>query len=223
MAAKCVVLDLDGTLIHSWAEPSFVDEYELMTDPQYTKLLTNKGTEPVSYEFTLEDGSIFYGLFRPQLWVFLDFLQEHFEHVYVWSAGADSYVEMLVQRIFADTGRPLPELVYSRKDCLYDNDRELWHKPLTRILEYGKMDITDVLIIDDNTYTFLDNPQNGLLLPSYEPGVTDVENDLDGLEEPEIQDLLDRTDTALLKIKEWILKNDFSPSSDMRMLDKNIF
>lgn len=130
---------------------------------------------------------------------------------------------MLVQRIFPDTGRPMPELVYSRKDCLYDIDRELYHKPLTRILEYGKMDITDLIIIDDNTYTFLDNPRNGLLLPSYEPGMTDTDADLEEHDDPEISDLLDRSDTALLTIKKWILESDFSPSSDMRMLDKNIF
>lgn len=211
---RTIVLDLDDTCLHSYSDPDFPKEYRLEENPKYKKLFVSTGNSPVTYSFTT-DGSYFWGLYRPHLFEFLDFVQEHFDNVYVWSAGVKPYVETIVENMFKKTGRRMPKMIFSRPQCAFNE--EIYHKPLVRVMdstEILNVDIKNTLILDDHTYTFINNPRNGILIPQFAPGEENYD------EVPTIEELSDRSDDALLKLIKWFKSKEFTSSPDVRTLNK---
>jgi len=212
---KTLILDLDETLIHTWRDPSFINTYEIYTNPERYKLFYPQGKHPLCYLIKI-DNDILWGLCRPYLYEFLNFVYSEFENVIIWSAGIKQYVVEVVRQIFIEVGLPMPKFIWSRKNChLYQN---YYHKPISELITYisnkpYKMSINykNTLIIDDKPSTFLANPNNGILIPEF------IVND----NPIKLDDLLNLNDNCLKKLIDWFNTDEFRNCKDVQLLDKS--
>ena len=216
---KTLILDLDETLVHSWENPKFLETYKIYQDPSVYRLFHPIGSPQIAYSMLLEmpggSQSRIWGLHRPHLYEFLSFAAENFD-LLVWSAGISPYVDEITKQIFLESGLMSPKLIWSRSNC--QNYNGLYHKPISEILEelsrrpYTTFNIDPkwTLVIDDKPHTFLSNPANGVLIPQYHPG-----------KDPSLEQLLDRSDTALLKLKRWLERPEVKNAPDIRTVDKS--
>lgn len=213
MTQKYLICDIDETLIH------IVDDSE--------KSLRDLGifAQPQLYELrkricrsTLENlegprgkgqRRFYWGVTRPHLKPFLQFALQYFAGVGIWSAGKDIYVYQIVRDIFRDLPSP-PKLIYHREHLQWKTD-DHYDKPLEYIFqEYSQLTPANTFMLDDRAANFEPNPENGLLIPPYEPA-------------PKIQ-ALTKDDTALLQLRDWLMQPAVMNASDIRDLDKtNIF
>ena len=211
MTNKCIILDLDQTLIATQDSTQDLAKLGIITNPKLLSLRRR------TYYFNLEelerrgDGTSYgyWGITRPHLTEFLIFCFSYFKTVAVWSAGQKPYVEAIVDHIFKDI-RP-PHIVWTANDIEWGIDRRV-KKPLSKMIKIlnNPFDIENVLALDDNPSTFSENIDNGILIPEYSPACT-----LDGLS---------RDDPTLLQLKAWLLQPHVMTSADVRLLEKdNIF
>lgn len=210
---KTLILDLDETLVHTWADPAFVEEYKIYSTPDLYYKFHPIGEPAVAYSFTI-DGTPCWGLYRPYLYEFLAFASEYFDNVLIWSAGIREYVYEIVRRIFVDTGITCPRLILSRDQCATYNGT--YHKPISvvttmlesRYYETFTIDPDNTLVVDDREYTFMANPDNGILIPPFAP-------------EPTLEGLLDRSDDALYKLQRWLDNPRVRNSTNLAALKKD--
>jgi TFIIF-interacting CTD phosphatase-like protein len=224
---KTLILDLDETLIHSWENSRFIDTYKIYTDPTIYRRFHPLGTPQIAYSMLLDmNGSLnrIWGLHRPYLYEFLSFAGQYFDNIIVWSAGIRPYVDEITKQIFLESGLQPPKIVWSRNKC--SNYQGLYHKPIseinaelaTRPYETFTIDPKSTLILDDKQHTFMENPQNGILIRPYHPGKNRPEKF------PTMEDLLDRSDKDLLQFMRWLERPEVRNAEDVRSLDKtNIF
>lgn len=221
---KTLILDLDETLVHSWHKPYFLETYKIYSDPQIYRQFHPKGQSQIAYSVILNDSDRIWGLHRPHLYDFLTFANEYFDNVIVWSAGISPYVEEISRQIFLEAGLTPPRLVWPRDRCssLQDGRQQLfYHKPISKINDElasrlyptFNIDPKTTLILDDKKHTFMENPNSGVLIPAYYPG----KGKLNG---PSLDDLLDRSDDALLKFMKWLERPEVRNAEDVRLLDK---
>lgn len=111
-----------------------------------------------------------WGLYRPGLGDFLDFASKYFETICVWSAGQTDYVDELVSNMFNDIDPPFT--VYTRSDCLF-MDHDDYSKPLQKMIDdpalKGRIRLDNTFFLDDREANFIFNPDNGVVIPRYEP------------------------------------------------------
>jgi TFIIF-interacting CTD phosphatase-like protein len=163
-----------------------------------------------------------WGLHRPHLYEFLRFASEYFDNILVWSAGIRPYVDEITKQIFLESGLRSPKIVWARDNCF--NYQGLYHKPIAEIINElsqrpyttFKVDPKWTLVVDDKSHTFMQNPHNGILITPYRPG-----DDRPG-KIPLMEDLLDRSDTALLQLKQWLEHPEIRDVQDIRTVDKTI-
>lgn len=204
MTNKCIVLDLDLTLLCTQKTMSGLYNLGLLTDPKYIKMRNRV------YYFKIEDSEI-WGITRPHLEEFLIFCFSYFKIVAVWSAGQKTYVESIVDFIFKDL--PKPHIIFTRDDTLFsseDMNNTQTYKPLENIIKSNPviqkyMKFTNTLAVDDNSSTFYYNKKNGILIPPYEPSET-------------ISAIL-KDDPTLLQLKYWLLQPEIIRSEDVTTLD----
>lgn len=220
---KTLILDLDETLVHSWENPDFLELYEIYSNPEVYRKFHPTGSMQIAYSMILDlpcGQSRIWGLYRPYMYEFLHFAKNYFDNTFIWSAGAQSYVQEITRQIFLESGMIPPKLTWSRDKCL--NYQGYYHKPISELLldisnrpfSQLKIDPKSTLILDDKLYTFMQNPQNGILINEYYPGRYRHEK------YPRIEDLLDRSDNALLKLINWLDKPEVRNCLDVRNLDK---
>lgn len=222
---KTLILDLDETLVHSYENPSFVDWYHIYSDPAIYRRFHPVGTQQICYSMFLDLKSTgsphrIWGLTRPHLYDFLHFAGEYFTNIMVWSAGTSPYVNEITQNIFLESGLPPPKVVWHRDHC--SKYKDMYHKPIYELVNdiakrshsTLKMDPSWTLIVDDKSHTFMENPNSGVLIPAYFPG------EMRSNKIPLMEDLLERSDTALLKLKNWLELSEVKSCSDIRDLDK---
>ena len=182
-----VVLDIDETCVHTSDSP----------EPSET----SDKVRPRYYRFTL-GSSVFWGVTRPHLDMFIRFCFDRFNNVIVWSAGQYDYVHQMVKTIFVD--RP-PNLILTREDCTSKGG--LLTKPLSKV--YSRVDganETNTLIVDDRETVYsLDNPDNGINIPAYSPSPMELEMD----------------DRAFLQLMRYMMLPEVVQSTDVRTLDKS--
>lgn len=209
---KCIVLDLDLTLISTQDEVKSLKDLKILVDPRLISLRNRV------YYLTIDDlekpgiGTKydFWGVTRPHIQEFLLFCFSYFKLVTVWSAGKRPYVEAIIDQIFKDL--PKPHIVFSYDEIMIKSKDE-WLKPLTKMIESSPisrkyMSLSNTLALDDNFTTFhLTNPENGVLIPAYLPALS--------------VDALSRDDHALLQFKHWLLLPEVVNSPDVRLLDKS--
>ena len=112
---KCIVLDLDETLVHSNSQPdiNLLKELKLITDPQNMDLRNRV------YKITMDDvvskrgagdKTEMWGIFRPGVRQFLIDCFTYFKIVIVWSAGRRNYVHTIVDKLFDGLKRRFREI-----------------------------------------------------------------------------------------------------------------
>lgn len=213
---KCIVLDLDQTLIATQDSIDSLKQFKILSNPQLIPLRNRV------YYMTIEDlekpgiGSKyeFWGVTRPHIHEFLIFCFSYFKIVAVWSAGKRPYVEAIVDHIFKDI-RP-PHIVFTYDDIDIDSNGNII-KQLNKMINYDpiikrNMSLANTFVIDDNALTFQLNENNGVTIPAY-------------LNNPVLNvDALGRDDPTLLQLKYWLLQPEVVNSTDISNLDKsNIF
>jgi TFIIF-interacting CTD phosphatase-like protein len=219
-----IVLDLDATLLQTHADPEEdkcdrdpldkFKELRLFSSSKNFKL--RKRTYKIKMinswgDCTGEVGTM-YGVFRPHIDEFLDFLGEYAEGVIVWTAGIRRYADELCNKIFMGHKKPL--LIYSKEMNEYDpvEDCDVL-KPLSKLYEEMKskgydMNEKNTLIIDDNDGTFKLNPNNAIEIPRF---ICDINK----------KEITTHKDDALLKIMKWLNTKEVRESKDVRKLDKS--
>lgn len=224
---KTLILDLDETLVHSYENAHFLETYGIYSDPTVYRKFHPVGSPQIAYSMLLDvNGSQnrIWGLHRPYLYEFLSFCSDYFDNILVWSAAIDIYVKEITRQIFLEAGLRPPRLSWSRDKC--SNYRGLYHKPISDIDAELKnrpyvtftIDPKKTLILDDKHHTFMMNLDNGVLVPCFHPG----KNRPDKI--PTLDDLLDRSDNALMQFKQWLQRPEVQNAEDVRLLDKtNIF
>lgn len=221
---RSIVFDIDETLCHSYENSSFLETYQIYTDPNIYRQFHPIGSPSISYSMLLDMNghqNRIWGIYRPYLHEFLSFAGQYFDNIIVWSAGIVPYVDEISKQMFLESGLNPPKLVWARNRC--SKYQDLYHKPIseinaelsTRPYETFKIDPKSTLILDDKQHTFMENRNNGVLIPIYSPG----RNRPGRI--PTMDDLLDRSDKALLQFKEWLEKPEVMNCEDVRNLDKS--
>jgi len=209
MTDKCVVLDLDQTLIATQDSIDSLTNLKILSDPKLIALRNR------TYYITIEDlekpgiGTKydFWGITRPHTKEFLMFCFSYFKIVAVWSAGKRPYVEEIVDYIFKDL--PQPHIILTYDDIIIGPGGHV-EKPLTKMIEINpvlrrNMSLQNTLAIDDNSSTFHKNRGNGVLIPAYNPALN--------------TNALARDDPTLLQLKYWLLQPEVLNSRDVTTLD----
>lgn len=210
---KCIVLDLDETLIHTSERISQLEKLEILTDPTLFHLRER------IYMLEIDDivdtpgtgvTSRLWGVKRPGLHEFLLFCFQHFRIVAVWSAGKARYVEGICNEIFKDLCDP--HIIFTWDHC--ESGEDYLEKPLSKMIgdfNDKRMTIANTVVIDDRESTFSDvNPNNGILIPAYDP-IMNVKR-------------ISRNETSLEKLQSWFMSPEFIKSKDVRNVKKhNIF
>ena len=205
MTDKCVVLDLDQTLIATQNDIGSLHELEILSDPRLMEL---RGRIYCINIEDLEKPGIgtkydFWGVTRPHTQQFLKFCFSYFKVVAVWSAGKRPYVEAIVDHIFKDI--QTPDIIFTHDDVIFGPLRQV-EKPLIKIISVDpRMSLQKTLAIDDNVMTFCHNVGNGVLIPAYEPKLSISSFNED--------------DPALLQLMQWLLLPEVAYSGDVSTLD----
>lgn len=214
---KCIVLDLDETLVHSNENMAQLQELGIMTDPNLLDLRQR------TYQITMDDvvykkgegiKTTMWGIVRPHVKEFLVSCFSYFKVVIVWSAGKRKYVDAIVDFLFKDIRRP--HIVYSYDQCERTSNN-LIVKPLTKMIEKEPglskyMSLANSFIIDDRNTVYSgyigDNPDNGIQIPAYNPAFN-----LHSLRSDDI---------SLKQLMTWLSGHEVMDSPDVRTLDKSM-
>lgn len=211
---KCIVLDLDQTLIATQDSIGSLKQLGILLNP--TLISLRNRTYFIEIE-DLEKPGIgtkydFWGVSRPHVQEFLIFCFSYFKIVAVWSAGKRPYVEAIVDYLFKDL--PQPHIIFSHDDITIGPQGHI-EKPLTKMIESNPilrrhMSLQNTFAVDDNAMTFFLNHNNGILIPAYDPSLN--------------VNAMGRDDPTLLQLKYWLLQPEVVSSRDVTTLDKsNIF
>lgn len=204
---KSIVLDLDQTLIATQDSMDSLINLGILSNPNLMPLRNR------IYHITLEDlerrgeGSKYdyWGITRPHISEFLIFCFSYFRTVGIWTAGQTPYARHISDHIFYDI-KP-PHIMFTHDDIERDSDYNVI-KPLTKMFKIEpNMNIESTFVLDDNITTFSANPDNGILIPAYEPSLN--------------VNAMARDDPSLLQLIYWFLQPDVIRASDVRQLDKS--
>ena len=205
MTNKCVVLDLDQTLIATQNDVGSLYQLKILSDPKLMELRSR------IYCITIEDlekpgiGTKydFWGVIRPHVHEFLLFCFSYFKVVAVWSAGKRPYVEAIVDHLFKDM--EAPHIIFTHDDIIIGQSGHV-EKPLSKMIDTNQdMSLQNTLAIDDNIMTFCHNVKNGVLIPAYEPKLS-IES-------------FSADDQALQQLMNYLLQSHIVSANDVTMLD----
>jgi len=219
ITTKAIVLDIDETLINATTNMELLKTSGIMTDPKLMKFRNRIGIVHINDVLTSRGSGTLTDLWfvkRPYLREFLIFCFAYFRVVVIWSAGADKYVKTIVKDLFKDI-RP-PVVTYTRLNS-FQKSEYVFTKPLTKLMaeqpDLAKfMTLKNTLILDDKTVSFEDNPQNGVLIPRYDPLAGKTSR-------AEVLSSIAMQDIALLQFKAWLSKPEVICEEDVRTLDKS--
>ena len=212
---KCIILDLDETLVHSHAEGNIdlLKNLKIFSDPSNIDLRDRAyklSMEDVVHKRGTGDKTEMWGITRPHVREFLIFCFTYFKIVIVWSAGRKNYVHGIVDHLFRDIRRPI--VIYTFDDIEKLPNGTLI-KPLDKLIQNipgldKYMSLENSFILDDRNSVFKEpNPGNGIEIVPYKPSFTPV-----GL----------RTEDKTLKtLMDWFMKPEVMYSKDVRQLKKD--
>ena len=208
---KCIVIDLDQTLIATQDSVDSLRQLGILSDPNLLSLRNRV------YYITIEDlekpgvGTKynFWGVTRPHIDEFLIFCFSYFKIVAVWTAGKRPYGEAIVDHIFKDL--PKPHVLFTYDDVEFGPQGHIL-KPITKMIESNpvlrrNMSLQNTFSLDDNVMTFYNNHGNGILIPAYDPSSS--------------SNALARDDPTLLQLKYWLLQPEVVNARDVTVLDKS--
>jgi TFIIF-interacting CTD phosphatase-like protein len=199
---KCIVLDMDETLVHSFERHLEKNEINI-EDP------ANFDIRERLYYFDYGRGTRrkIIGIKRKFLDEFIEFCSWYFRLVIIWSAGEDSYVKRTCKWIFRNYKSPY--VILTREKCSGD---EL-SKPLRFLIEnknIKNLRYENTFIVDDKESTFiLENPENAIHIPAFTMSTLTPEN------------IRSDSDNYLLDLMIWFQRKEVVKSKDVRLLDKS--
>ncbi len=213
---KHIVIDLDECLVHTFGRYGDYNDLGIGKKgiiDQNRKKLRNRAYVVTEADVNSKPGrgviSSYWGITRNYVYEFLIFCYQYFETVTIWSAGTYRYVHFIVDYLFKKL--PYPDLVLTRDDLNPKN-----RKPLATVFEklkgaHPNIGYHNTWLLDDNNHNYIyDNPENGILIPQFNPS-------------PKIADMC-VVDDRLLKFKAWLQRVEVISSADVRMLNtKDIF
>ena len=207
---KCVILDLDECLVHSFEDMDAYHKLGIAVNPEYLDLRAR--IHLITMEDAVDvrgtgDKSTMWCITRPYLKEFLVFVHTYFKVKIVWSAGVKRYVHAVVESIFNMTA---PHFVYTRDDTIKDSNG-IRRKPIQKLLDESPVlskhvTMYNTYVIDDNEDTFGQNVHNAIRIPVFNPNPT-----IEGLRQD---------DHALYNIMNWLSLPEVMYSKDVRGLDK---
>lgn len=220
---KCIVWDLDMTLIKTFDPEDMVDqEYNL----EHTNMPIDIRRRLYTIHHPLVDkqlnvvdrgsgrASDMIGVIRPHARETLKWCFEYFRMVVIWTAGTYTYGEDIVNVLFSDM--TTPDALFGQDFCVKQKlkkyDRPVFTKPLSKLYKHeflGQyMNETNTIIVDDKTYSFEScNPKNAIHIPEYYP-----EANAASMREDE---------RALLQIQKWFMRPTVRNAPDVRTLKKD--
>lgn len=194
---KRLVLDLDETLVHSFApKDNFLSFAEDLTDEQRKRV----------YALDFPGGETLFGYIRPGAENLIKTAFDEFESVAIWSAGTEFYVHEVVKLLFKDEP---PLFVMTRNDCnelkINRNELACRYKPLEIIYKkYPGHNEANTLIVDDRIDISKLNCLNSIQIPEF------------NLTSNNSMSLLN--DTSLEVLSSWFQTSEFRNTSDVRTL-----
>jgi hypothetical protein len=215
---KTFSLDLDASLLSTSNNMSVFNGLKIYTDPSRYHLrdrlyyidLTDVCEKPgkgTRYKM--------WGVFRPHLFEFIEFLFKYCKCIMVWSAGRPKYVTSICNILFPFEGKQ-PLLVYTYDDLLIDKKDKIF-KPLDKAFEdpmaKGAFTHENTFHLDDRTDVISLNPNNGIHIPAYGPDGGDDKT-------MTIADIM-TDDPSLIQLKYWLLLPEVMAAQDVRHLDKS--
>ncbi len=205
---RCIVIDMDQTLLATQDDMEVFHQYNPFRDPKYYAI-RHRFYHLRADHFDEGEDDIFWGIWRPHAPQFLEFCLDYFESVCIWSTSKYSYVNNLIDQQFRSLHRR-PTCIFTNVDCHVDETRT-YQKPISKILlrkELSKYSLKNILILDDNTDTAKWNRENIIAIPAYNPDIEAVFNNAD-------------TDRHLLNVMEWLSEPSVLQAKDVRTLDKS--
>ena len=204
---KCIVLDLDQTLIATQDEISDLINLKVLSNPKHLKLRNRIYHLEIGELDEIGDGEVFefWGILRPHIYEFLLFCFKYFKMVIVWSAGQRYYVEAIVDFIFKDFRHP--HVLYTFEDIEYDSSDDII-KPIEKMISDNPgMSFENTFCFDDNHLTFSKNHGSGILCPPYEPDLS-----IEGIK---------AEDETLLILMDWLSSEEVMKCEDVSALEKH--
>ena len=210
---KCIVLDIDETVVHSSEKLGQLRKLGILSDPNLLDLKKRTyllSLDDVVYKKGTGKKTEMWGITRPHVKEFLIACFSYFRVVAVYSAGKKKYVEAIVDYLFRDIKRP--HIIYARDECEAATNG-LLIKPLTKMIKQEAglskyMNLDNTFILDDRTSVFETvNPNNGIQIPAYKPAlnITSLRTD----------------DVALKQLMMWLYLPEVMNSDNIRDLDKS--
>lgn len=203
---KCIVLDLDETLVHTYTDKELIDS--TIGNNYLEQIISMRGR---LYELGGQLKNL-WSLKRPGVDTFIRYVMNNFGLVIVWSAGTKEYVDKIVEWIFGSMGY-YPDKVYSREYCdIIPGSRRSYVKPITKLCKEpdlkDKISPANILFVDDNTTSTSYNPTNAITIPAFHPI-------------PSMKTMLLEDDDALYKIIAWLESGKVPAGVDIRTIDKS--
>ena len=207
---QCIIFDLDSTLIRTFTSDEIkkLQEAQIFDDPKYMDVRSRF----YSFDITSIDdrGNIdqerVIGVTRPHLKQFLSYCERRFnKKTFVYTAATRKYGHGIINSIFEQE----PLILYSREQCV-GNEYKL-EKPIEKMIKEVDglnkyMNMSNAFIIDDRRCSINPNPDNGILIPAYEP-------------EPNYESIRSNDD-ALLQLIDWFEKDYVKKCKDVRQIYK---
>ena len=151
---KLLIIDLDETLIHS----------EFRTRENFNKLdiVVKKSKCNVKTFSFFDDDNIYYMdvFFRPYLKLFLDEVSQYFD-LAIFTAAMKNYADTIIDYIDKN-GEYFKFRLY--RDACIPIQNKLYIKDLRIIKDY---DPSNVILMDNSLYSFMNQPSNGMLVNSF--------------------------------------------------------
>lgn len=208
---KNLVLDIDSTMVKTYKKMAkfyvldFYNNQDLMVDRKRIYRTTIYDTSTVGSPDITE----IWGVKRPGLMRFLRFASEYFNNIFIWTSGLEQYAREIRDILFKDL--PPPRAILSQDFCL-QRENDDFYKPLSKLYKvYGHFGVNakNTIMIDDLNENMGDNPDNGIVIPAYDPKA-----DLEEIRSP---------DNALEIIQNWLETDEVRDAADIRKVKKPSF
>lgn len=185
---KVLVLDIDETLLHADFDNCFkkLKNYDHIL--KFRKPKENNTENSNGNEDFITVGLIF----RPCLKEFLNSIKENF-NVFLYTSAHENYAKAIADLL--DPDHSLFKMVFSREDCI-QLDNQIYIKNLDY---FG--DPKNVVILENNMYSFMNHLSNGILTYSF---------------------YFDKKDRELGNVLNY-LNNYIVPAEDVRVVNENLF
>ncbi len=151
-----LILDIDETLIHTEMEPK-----------KY-----NINESDYNFDFKFEDKEdFFFTKKRPYLDQFIKYAFDNFE-VAIWTSATKPYAESILDNIGIEIKNL--KLFYTRENCTLKYQDGIFIKNLQK-LRKKKINLSNVLIVDDNINSAVNNYSNLIPIKAFKQDDNDTE------------------------------------------------